>query len=73
VDSVVLAFSPRPVEAGEAELLALVRRGFKQPRKTLANNLDCGSEALACAGLEAACRPHQLSEEDWLRLAAILG
>lgn len=52
-------------------LEALVRSGFRQPRKTLANNL--GDKALIeRAELSARVRPHQLREEDWDRLAQLM-
>lgn len=48
----------------------LVRAGFKQPRKTLANNL--GERGLVeRAGLSPSVRPHQLREEDWDRLTLL--
>lgn len=56
--------------------LALVRAGFRQPRKTLANNLlTAGLEregvaaALEESGLSPLVRPHSLREEDWIALA----
>jgi 16S rRNA (adenine1518-N6/adenine1519-N6)-dimethyltransferase len=77
VDSRVLLFAPRQGRGPNEALFRLVRAGFKQPRKTLANNLSGlagGKEAavdwLSIAGISPAARPHQLTEEDWLRLAA---
>jgi 16S rRNA (adenine1518-N6/adenine1519-N6)-dimethyltransferase len=81
VDSMVLAFRPR--ETGltvsqESVLFRLIRIGFTQPRKTLANNLAAGyhvprDEALAWeqeAGLGEKARPQELTVEEWVRLAA---
>ncbi|MCC7433701.1 MAG: ribosomal RNA small subunit methyltransferase A [Methanoregulaceae archaeon] len=70
VDSIVLAFEP----AGERmpiEMVALVRSGFTQPRKTLANNIGAAGyprEIIVEAGLEPSIRPHQLSLSAWRRL-----
>jgi 16S rRNA (adenine1518-N6/adenine1519-N6)-dimethyltransferase len=68
VDSIVLCLTPRPAGPRDDELAALMRKGFTQPRKTLANNLGLPGEALAHAGLEEKVRPHQLREEEWRRL-----
>jgi 16S rRNA (adenine1518-N6/adenine1519-N6)-dimethyltransferase len=68
VQSAVLEFTPRAVmPAGWAEF---VHAGFRQPRKTLANNLrERGGAALIdSAGLAASIRPHQLTEAEWQTL-----
>jgi 16S rRNA (adenine1518-N6/adenine1519-N6)-dimethyltransferase len=78
VTSAVLRLRPRaqPVvpEGCLPAFLALVRAGFTQPRKTLANSLAQGlqqpraaAEArLAAAGLEPARRPQELSLDEWV-------
>lgn len=70
VESTVLALEPRSTKL-EPELLALIRAGFTQPRKTLSNNLaSCGydRELVVAAGLERNIRPHQISLASWRRL-----
>jgi 16S rRNA (adenine1518-N6/adenine1519-N6)-dimethyltransferase len=56
--------------------LGLVRSGFKQPRKTLANNLvEAGLDrenvmgALMALGMRADLRPHHLTVDQWVALA----
>jgi 16S rRNA (adenine1518-N6/adenine1519-N6)-dimethyltransferase len=68
VQSAVLEFTPRAeLPAGWADF---VHAGFRQPRKTLANNLrERGGAALIdSAGLAASIRPHQLTEAEWQTL-----
>jgi 16S rRNA (adenine1518-N6/adenine1519-N6)-dimethyltransferase len=63
--------------ARHRELLGLVRAGFSQPRKTIANSLAQGlgrprseiERLIESAGLELTARPHQLRLEDWSRLS----
>jgi 16S rRNA (adenine1518-N6/adenine1519-N6)-dimethyltransferase len=81
VSSTILALRPRPNldEASLVPLAELVRHGFTQPRKTLANSLAQGLQqprarveaALAAAGLEPSARPQQLSVDDWRGLLAV--
>lgn len=80
VSSVVLEFTPcRDVPIG-ASFDRLVRLGFAQPRKTLANNLAAGlarprqsiETGLESIGLASSVRPHQLTLEDWRRLTQVL-
>jgi 16S rRNA (adenine1518-N6/adenine1519-N6)-dimethyltransferase len=80
VDSVVLELTPRP-EPRDPEAdrwhQRVVRLGFTQPRKTLANNLSVGLArsrdavlgAIASAELPPTARPQELSLEEWSRLA----
>lgn len=76
VDSIVLKFVPRETGLGEreSECLSLVRAGFKQPRKTLANNLAGRvdraqlEDALSAMGFAATIRPHQLGRDQWIEL-----
>ena len=76
VDSIVLEFTPRPSPVPsdrETSFFKLVRVGFTQPRKTLANNLaPYGRErvvsALVVATLSLSIRPHELREADWVAL-----
>lgn len=68
VQSAVLEFTPRAVQpAGWADF---VHSGFRQPRKTLANNLRerGGAALIESAGLAASIRPHQLTEAEWQTL-----
>ena len=67
VESRVLKLTSRKFEP-DAALEKLVRRGFTQPRKTLANNLG-DREWVERAGLSPSIRPHQLQLEEWIRLA----
>lgn len=75
VDSTVLELVPLPDEVGQ-DLLKLVRAGFRQPRKTLENNLagfwpdrQSVRDAIAGVGLDEKVRPHALRNEDWRVLA----
>jgi len=83
VDSMVLAFHPKETnltEAQETALFRLIRFGFTQPRKTLANNLVAGyhvprDEALmwqAKANLGEKARPQELTLEEWVDLSVQL-
>jgi len=80
VASTVLRLVPRQ-DPLDRRLEPLVRAGFAQPRKTLANNLSAAGrwqretveKALADAGIAPGVRPHQLSEGQWLALARALG
>lgn len=72
VDSTVLELVPRAVEFEEG-FFALVRAGFAQPRKTVANNLAATGryarpalvEALALGGHSPTERAHMLTLEQW--------
>ena len=82
VDSAVLLLEPRADAEraiGRAELAQfaeLVRAGFKQPRKTLANSLAEGLNApkehalqrLVRADIDPSARPQALALDDWVRL-----
>lgn len=78
VDSVVLDLVPHVDVPGLEETLALVKKGFTQPRKTLANNLSSGTdrlhieETLVALGYDTRVRPHQLSNEQWIELSQAL-
>lgn len=79
VESVVLSLKPKrspyPAEL-EQHLFLLIRSAFRQPRKTLANNLaamfdgkrEFAESAISSVGLPLTIRPQELSNEDWLRL-----
>jgi 16S rRNA (adenine1518-N6/adenine1519-N6)-dimethyltransferase len=75
VDSIVLDFTPREQHPDTSRVLELVRTGFKQPRKTLLNNLLEVHDksrvvgAIRELGMELNVRPHQLTNEDWIALA----
>jgi 16S rRNA (adenine1518-N6/adenine1519-N6)-dimethyltransferase len=65
--------APAPPE----RLFDFVRKAFKQPKKTLANNLVAAGlakrdaeAAIAGLGLDPMVRPHLLSELDWVRMAS---
>lgn len=81
VESVVLQLTPRvegPPSEPERRFFALVRAGFRQPRKTLVNNLTGfrglvreDAEALVVRhGLDPRVRPHQVPVETWQAMAA---
>lgn len=70
VESRVLRLASKKLPV-DRSLEQLVRKGFKQPRKTLANNLG-DRELVERAGLSSSVRPHQLREEDWVRLAELV-
>lgn len=69
---------PEVPPARRSDFLSLVRAGFTQPRKTLANSLAQGlalprstiERRLAEAGLDPSRRPQQLLLADWLALLA---
>ncbi len=75
VDSTVLELVPAKAEFDD-EFFAMVRQGFEQPRKTLANNLagfanfsrEQLQDLFVVEGLSRSVRPHQLTLEQWLRL-----
>jgi 16S rRNA (adenine1518-N6/adenine1519-N6)-dimethyltransferase len=68
VTSKVLELRLRP-ERPEPGYREFVRQGFRQPRKTLAGNLQwpapLATERLAQAGLSPTVRAHQLTGEQW--------
>ena len=76
VDSIVLKLVPRDSGLGEREesFLSFVRAGFKQPRKTIVNNLqsrfpkDRVGDALERLALPTTVRPHQLGRDAWIDL-----
>lgn len=76
VESIVLVFTPKS-DLVDPRLESLVRAGFAQPRKTLANNLaayfetrERATECLRRISLSETVRPHELKLEDWLQLLA---
>jgi 16S rRNA (adenine1518-N6/adenine1519-N6)-dimethyltransferase len=78
VDSTVLAFEPLP-NPDDPWLFRVVRVGFTQPRKTLANNLtglqisrDHALLAIEALGLLPTARPQELTLEEWQALAGRL-
>lgn len=76
VDSVVLDFLPS-VDPPE-RTIEVVRTGFAQPRKTLANNLLALATrneietALDQLKLDHRIRPHQLTNDQWIALSEIV-
>lgn len=73
VESSVLSFVPRQTHPSP-ELLAFIKQGFTQPRKTLNNNLkpcQVTVKVFEDAGLSPSLRPHQLTMEQWQRLHQI--
>ena len=79
VDSAVLRLIPR-FDGLSEEAIRLVRLGFAQPRKTLANNLIAGLEMtrdeavvkIESIGLSETVRPAELREMDWVKLSEIV-
>jgi len=79
VDSTVLVFTPRAVEYDDW-YFRLVRFGFTQPRKTLANNLANGLhrsrdeivEILESIDLWEKTRAQELTEAQWVQLSTTL-
>lgn len=70
VDSIVLKLLPKGLTMPEP-LVRLVRAGFTQPRKTLQNNLRSAGfprELVERAGLRPSIRPHEVTQEEWLRV-----
>jgi 16S rRNA (adenine1518-N6/adenine1519-N6)-dimethyltransferase len=79
VDSSVLEFIPKPLpvpKEEERDLFRLVRTGFTQPRKTLANNLvsawaidrEKAMQWILGTGLIETARPQELSNDQWIEL-----
>ena len=77
VDSTVLKFVSRPIDLDPTlrqAFFKLVRAGFTQPRKTLANNLmatyriprETFTELIEKVGLDEKIRPHDLTIEQWV-------
>ncbi|RYG44201.1 ribosomal RNA small subunit methyltransferase A [bacterium] len=78
VDSTVLSLVPRSESA--EPIRNLVRLGFTQRRKTLANNLagtyggrDAMEDLLHELGIDVQARAQELSEREWLNLVKALG
>ena len=76
VESTILEFTPLRASF-DSKFFEFVRGGFKQPRKTLANNLLAGglsreeiSARLSKAGLDERVRPHMLTLEQWQNLCS---
>lgn len=70
VTSTVLKFTPLP-SPPTPSLLALIKQGFVQPRKTLSNNLKSlgvTQSHFEMAGILPSIRPHQLTMEQWQAL-----
>ncbi len=72
VESTVLELVPLRLGYPQ-EFFDFVRSGFRQPRKTLANNLLASGFVreeifgrLASAGLDDRIRPHMLTQDEWL-------
>lgn len=76
VASTVLKLVPKPFSPDIGQTLSIVSAGFRQPRKTLVNNLSAlfGREAalarLQGAGLRPDVRPHQLTWEQWTNVSS---
>lgn len=75
VDSTVLSLTPRTTSADP--IREIVRLGFAQRRKTLANNLagrfesrEEAEDRLYELGIGVQARAQELSEEEWIKLAA---
>ncbi|MCW5936319.1 MAG: ribosomal RNA small subunit methyltransferase A [Fimbriimonadaceae bacterium] len=70
VESIVLEFAPRPDRIQNLEAFrSTVRAAFRQPRKTLKNNLPTVAAAdFERAGVSPSLRPHELAEAQWLAL-----
>jgi 16S rRNA (adenine1518-N6/adenine1519-N6)-dimethyltransferase len=80
VDSIVLKFVPRS-KVPPSPFFRIVRLGFAQQRKTLANNLANGLHipreqalrAILASGLGEKARPQELTLEEWESLSETLG
>jgi 16S rRNA (adenine1518-N6/adenine1519-N6)-dimethyltransferase len=76
VQSIVLAFRPRFVEVPDG-FERIVRAGFSQPRKTLANNLMANlrmekpavESVLESVEIDSMLRPHELTHDQWVTVA----
>jgi 16S rRNA (adenine1518-N6/adenine1519-N6)-dimethyltransferase len=70
--SSVLRLIPKTGAAADELFTSLVSSGFRQKRKTLANNLagivPDVTHLLNCAGLPLKCRAEELTLDDWRRL-----
>ena len=83
VDSAVIRLTVRrepPVQvADERRMFRLIRAGFNQRRKTLANSLSAVADktavaaALAAAGVAPTARAEELTLADWARVSDALG
>lgn len=79
VDSAVLTLSLLPVAKNQKEYFGLIKVLFKQPRKTILNNLSYGlditkqntAEMLTCAGMSPSQRPGELTVPDIKSLVKI--
>jgi 16S rRNA (adenine1518-N6/adenine1519-N6)-dimethyltransferase len=74
VDSTVLQLVPSTSFADDS-VVRIVKAGFRNPRKSLVNNLTAlysreeASDRVARAGLSPTVRPHQVSWSEWQALA----
>ncbi|MDP2856311.1 MAG: 16S rRNA (adenine(1518)-N(6)/adenine(1519)-N(6))-dimethyltransferase RsmA [bacterium] len=65
-------------QKNEGRLIALIKIGFEQPRKTLLNNLsrkfpkETVLNALRALNLDERTRPQELDKELWIKLAKII-
>lgn len=65
-------------QKNEEQLIALIKIGFEQPRKTLLNNLsrkfpkETVLSALRALNLDERTRPQELDKELWIKLAKII-
>jgi 16S rRNA (adenine1518-N6/adenine1519-N6)-dimethyltransferase len=78
VDSIVLAFEPKPGAPGHDErkmMLSMLHRGFSHRRKTIANNWHSPLSAqeidaiCTAAGISPACRAESIPPGKWLEMA----
>ena len=78
VHSTVVQLTPQSTEGATEELFRVVRAGFSQPRKTLVNNLGAIAakadvqELLIEMNLSSTVRPHELTYDQWARIASAI-
>jgi 16S rRNA (adenine1518-N6/adenine1519-N6)-dimethyltransferase len=77
VDSAAIALTPKKTAGNETSYYSLVRTLFKQPRKTIWNNIkeleiEDLEKKIKEIGINPADRPQNLTVEDIIRISTIL-
>jgi 16S rRNA (adenine1518-N6/adenine1519-N6)-dimethyltransferase len=81
VESAIIAFKTKPLPPNFAQITAIIRAGFQNPRKTILNNLNKFLKLDKClveqwlknAKISVQQRPGSLTIEDWVSLANACG
>ena len=72
VDSQVVIFEPYDEPLADEDVMRVIVRGFKSPRKKLKNNLELEEGILTTIGADERARPADLTIDAWKKLAKYL-